>query len=60
MKNRSKGKINFLVYLNQLKDERYESHSNYHNWHAAQKQLEAYCNHKIITFDEVSIFCLWF
>ncbi|SFC38273.1 Site-specific recombinase XerD [Zunongwangia mangrovi] len=53
IKDRSKGKINFLAYFDHLKDERYESHSNYHNWHAAQKQLEAYCNHSSITFDEV-------
>lgn len=38
-----KGKTLFLDFYNKLKDDRYESKSNYDNWEAALKHIERYC-----------------
>ncbi len=43
IKNEKKGEITFLDYFRRLKDERYESHSNYGNWDAALKHIERFC-----------------
>ncbi len=43
IKNKKKGEISFLDYFRRLKDERYESHSNYGNWDAALKHIERFC-----------------
>jgi integrase len=43
IKNEKKGEITFLDYFRHLKDERYESHSNYGNWDAALKHIERFC-----------------
>ena len=39
----NKGKTPFLEFYNKLKDDRYESKSNYDNWEAALKHIERYC-----------------
>jgi len=52
IKNSRKGKISFLEFYKQLKEERYESKGNYDNWDAAQKHLERYCSPSI-TFDDI-------
>lgn len=43
LKNENKGKISFLEYYEQKKEERYQTKGNYDNWDAAQKHIEAYC-----------------
>lgn len=43
IKNENKGKISFLDYYEQKKEERYQTKGNYDNWDAAQKHIEAYC-----------------
>ena len=43
IKNDKKGEILFLAYYKKLKEDRYESKSNYDNWEAALKHLERYC-----------------
>ncbi|WP_423998905.1 phage integrase SAM-like domain-containing protein [Maribacter sp. IgM3_T14_3] len=43
MKNERKGAITFLDYFRHLKEERYESNSNYGNWDAALKHIEKFC-----------------
>jgi len=43
IKNEKKGEITFLDYFRRLKDERYESNSNYGNWDAALKHIERFC-----------------
>ena len=47
IKNEKKGEITFLDYFRRLKDERYESHSNYANWDAALKHIERFCSEHI-------------
>ncbi|WP_437824813.1 tyrosine-type recombinase/integrase [Tenacibaculum mesophilum] len=50
----SKEKTNFLEYYNQKKEERYHSETNYDNWEAAQKHIEAFCPSSI-TFHDIDI-----
>ncbi|SFJ61522.1 site-specific integrase [Olleya namhaensis] len=54
IKNTKKSKMRFLDYYTNIKEERYESKSNYDNWSAAQKHLEGYCSASV-TFDDVDI-----
>ncbi|WP_272149770.1 tyrosine-type recombinase/integrase [Tenacibaculum aiptasiae] len=50
----SKEKTNFLEYYNQKKEERYQSETNYDNWEAAQKHIEAFCPSST-TFNDIDI-----
>lgn len=50
----SKEKTNFLEYYNQKKEERYQSETNYDNWEAAQKHIEAFCSSST-TFNDIDI-----
>ena len=43
-----KGKMSFLKYFEQLKEERYESKGNYDNWDAVSKHLKKYCSTNIL------------
>ena len=52
IKNNRKSKLSFLVYYQQLKEDRFESKGNYDNWDATQKHLERYCSPSI-TFDDI-------
>lgn len=49
IKDNEKSKTLFLDYYTKLKEERYESQSNYDNWDAAYKHIERYCPpHKML------------
>ena len=52
IKNNRKSKLSFLVYYQQLKEDRFESKGNYDNWDATQKHLERYCSPSI-TFEDI-------
>ena len=43
IKNDKKGEVTFMDYYEQLKEDRFETKSNYGNWDAAQKHIEKYC-----------------
>lgn len=43
LRNDKKGKITFLEYYEQLKEDRFETKANYGNWDAALKHIERYC-----------------
>jgi len=44
IKSNSKGKISFLEYFVQKKEERFHSKGNYDNWDAAEKHIRKYCS----------------
>lgn len=54
IKSNSKGKIGFLEYFSQKKEERFNSKGNYDNWDAAEKHLRKYCSTSI-TLNDVDI-----
>ncbi|MEJ4087397.1 site-specific integrase [Galbibacter orientalis] len=54
IQNNHKGKVSFLDFYEQKKEERYQTKGNYDNWDAAQKHLERYCP-KHMTFNEVDV-----
>ncbi len=54
IKNNEKGKILFLEFYTQKKEERYQTKGNYDNWEAAQKHLEAFCPQHT-TFDDIDV-----
>ncbi|WP_396634826.1 phage integrase SAM-like domain-containing protein [Maribacter sp. R86514] len=54
IQNDRKGKVGFLEFYEEMKEERYQSKGNYDNWDAAQKHIEAYSpNH--ITLNDVDV-----
>jgi len=54
IQNDKKGKVGFLEFYEEKKEERYKSKGNYDNWDAAQKHIESYCpNH--ITLNDVDV-----
>lgn len=54
IQNNKRGKIGFLNFYEQKKEERYQTKGNYDNWDAAQKHIEAYCP-KHITLNDVDV-----
>lgn len=54
IQNDKKGKIGFLEFYEEKKEERYKSKGNYDNWDAAQKHIEAYCPSHI-TLNDVDV-----
>lgn len=54
IQNDKKGKIGFIDFYEQKKEERYRTKGNYDNWDAAQKHLEAYCT-RHITLNDVDV-----
>ena len=54
IKSNSKGKISFLEYFVQKKEERFHSKGNYDNWDAAEKHIRKYCSTSI-TLNDVDI-----
>ncbi len=54
IQNDKKGKVDFLEFYEEKKEERYKSKGNYDNWDAAQKHIEAYCPSHI-TLNDVDV-----
>tara|TARA_R110000765_G_scaffold339849_1_gene429952 strand:- start:1210 stop:2364 length:1155 start_codon:yes stop_codon:yes gene_type:complete len=54
IQNDKKGKVGFLEFYEEKKEERYKSKGNYDNWDAAQKHIEAYCPSHI-TLNDVDV-----
>ncbi|WBX69694.1 site-specific integrase [Tenacibaculum dicentrarchi] len=54
IQNNSKEKYLFLEYYKDKKEERYQSETNYNNWEAAQKHIEAFCSPSI-TFNDIDV-----
>ncbi|MCK0147617.1 site-specific integrase [Arenibacter sp. F26102] len=54
IQNDNKGRLSFMDFYEQKKEERYQTKGNYDNWDAAQKHIEAYCPVQI-TLNDVDV-----
>lgn len=54
IESKYKTKYNFLEYYEEKKEERNQSETNYNNWIAAQKHIEAYCSPST-NFEDIDI-----